>query len=99
MSPIKIENRTNSEALDVRFEIEDTENETKASRPCITAILQIDNDGEGLHHGDQIAARQLNFELVIWAMPERFMSLGSTEPVKIVRTFKVLCPPQASPPS
>ncbi|EMT71505.1 hypothetical protein FOC4_g10010009 [Fusarium odoratissimum] len=53
MSPIKIENRSNGEILDV----------------------------------------------FICAMPERFISLGGTEPVKIVRTFKVLCPPQASTPS
>ncbi|EXL99585.1 hypothetical protein NOF04DRAFT_5179 [Fusarium oxysporum II5] len=99
MSPIKIENRSNGEILDVCFEIEDTEDETEAFDPRITAVLQTDNDREGLHTGDPIAARQLNFELVICAMPERFISLGGTEPVKIVRTFKVLCPPQASTPS
>jgi hypothetical protein len=55
----------------------------EAFRPRITAVLQIDNYGEGHHPGDQIAARQLNFELAIWAMPERFFRLGSREPVKI----------------
>ncbi|KAG7405205.1 hypothetical protein Forpe1208_v015304 [Fusarium oxysporum f. sp. rapae] len=99
MSPIKVENRSNGEILDVRFEIEDTEDETEAFEPRVTAVLQIDNDGGGLHTGDLMAARQLNFELVIWAMPERFISLGGTEAVKIVRTFGVLRPPQAGTPS
>ena len=94
MSPIKIENRSNGEILDVCFEIEDTEDETEAIDPRITAVLQTDNDTS-----DPIPARQLNFELVIWTMPERFISLGGTEPVKIVRTFKVLRPPQAGTPS
>ncbi|KAI7759831.1 hypothetical protein LZL87_009154 [Fusarium oxysporum] len=99
MSPIKVENRSNGEILDVRFEIEDTWDETEAFEPRVTAVLQIDNDGGGLHTGDLMAARQLNFELVIWAMPERFISLGGTEAVKIVRTFRVLRPPQAGTPS
>ncbi|KAL9562247.1 hypothetical protein ACKAV7_013330 [Fusarium commune] len=99
MSPIKVENRSNGEILDVRFEIEDTEDETEAFEPRVTAVLQINNDGGGLHTGDLMAARQLNFELVIWAMPERFISLGGTEAVKIVRTFRVLRPPQAGTPS
>ncbi|KAH7219934.1 hypothetical protein BKA60DRAFT_53152 [Fusarium oxysporum] len=94
MSPIKIENRSNGEILDVRFDIEDTEDETEAFDPRITAVLQTDNDTS-----DPIPARQFNFELVIWTMPERFISLGGTEPVKIVRTFKVLRPPQAGTPS
>ncbi|KAF5986388.1 hypothetical protein FBULB1_2451 [Fusarium bulbicola] len=83
MPPVEIENRTNSEFLDVRFGIEDTEHATEAFQPRITAVLQIDNDGEGLHTVDQTAARQLNFELVVWAMPGRFNSLGGTDPVKI----------------
>ncbi|KAF5705115.1 hypothetical protein FGLOB1_8146 [Fusarium globosum] len=48
VSPIKIENRTNSEILDINFEIEDTEDGTGAFELRIEAILQIDNDGEGL---------------------------------------------------
>ncbi|CVK95902.1 uncharacterized protein FMAN_13825 [Fusarium mangiferae] len=95
VSPIKIETRTNSEILDINFEIEDTEDGTEAFEPRITATLQIDNDGEGLQTGDPTGARQINFELVLWAMPDRFISLGGTDPVKMVRTFKVLCPPQA----
>ncbi|RKK11372.1 hypothetical protein BFJ66_g14716 [Fusarium oxysporum f. sp. cepae] len=93
MSPIKIENRSNGEILDVRFEIENTEDKTEAFDPRITAVLQTDDDTS-----DPIPARQFNFELVIWTMPERFISLGGTEPVKIVRTFKVLRPPQAGTP-
>ncbi|KAI1039707.1 hypothetical protein LB505_012054 [Fusarium chuoi] len=95
VSPIKIENRTNSEILDINFEIEDTEDGTEAFESRITAILQIDNDGGGLQTGVPTGARQINFEFVLWAMPERFISLGGSDPVKMVRTFKVLCPPQA----
>ncbi|KAG4292740.1 hypothetical protein FPRO06_12228 [Fusarium proliferatum] len=95
VSPIKIENRTNSEILDINFEIEDTEDGTEAFEPRMTAILQIDNDGEGLQTGDPTGARQINFEFVLWAMPERFISLGGTDPVEMVRTFKVSCPPKA----
>ncbi|CVL07057.1 uncharacterized protein FPRN_13850 [Fusarium proliferatum] len=96
VSPIKVENRTNGEIIDIHFEIEDTEDGIEAFESRITAILQIDNDGEGLQTGDPAGARQINFEFVLWAMPERFISLGGTDTVKMVRTFKVLCPPQAS---
>ncbi|RKL44194.1 hypothetical protein BFJ72_g3927 [Fusarium proliferatum] len=95
VSPIKIENRTNSEILYINFEIEDTEDGTEAFEPRMTAILQIDNDGEGLQTGDPTGARQINFEFVLWAMPEIFISLGGNDPVEMVRTFKVSCPPKA----
>jgi hypothetical protein len=89
MPPIKIENRSNSEVLDIFFEIEDTKDAILAFKPRITAVLQVDNDRERLRSVDPTTARLLSFELVIWAMPESFISLGGTEPVKIIRMFKV----------
>ncbi|KAF5592906.1 hypothetical protein FPCIR_5589 [Fusarium pseudocircinatum] len=100
MSPNKIENRTNSHILDVRFELEHREDEMEeAFRPRIMAILQIDNDGEGFLTKNPIAACQLNCILVLWVLPEIFISLGVMGHIKVTTTLNVIRPPQASTPS
>ncbi|KAH7237150.1 uncharacterized protein BKA55DRAFT_521110, partial [Fusarium redolens] len=93
--PVQIDNRSNDQALDVQFLINDDGEASDTFQPYITGLLQTDDDQQGQrsNNANVTDARELSFELIVWAMPDQFLDLGGRLPLQVVRTFQIRVPP------
>ncbi|KAF4450797.1 hypothetical protein F53441_6129 [Fusarium austroafricanum] len=68
-----------TQALDIQFEIVNAADSAEIFQPCVAGVLHTENNQQGVRSGNLTAteAREISFELVVLAMPEKFLELGT----------------------